>query len=224
MIALSDSDWGNTVGIRNTNWLAHLSGSALVAGLALAKIGREDRSTMALAKANLLRYVDMIRPDGSLPETGDYFHYGMEFALLGLHAGSLHFARPILKQYGQIGLARAIDFALAFTDRQGAFWADFGESHRGYHQAARAVGYLFGRWFGSEGGNGWGTAAVRASRWRRCCAIRQLSRDIHRRPSIVLPPRNWWCSIMTIVTWRFAAEAAAATRTTFPIATTIPAR
>ena len=143
-------------GYRNTNWLSHLSGSVLISEIAWAKYGLEDRATIALAKANVLRYVDCIRPDGSLPEIGDYFHYGMEFALLSLHAWSLHYKKNLIEKYAQSGLSKAIHFCMAFTDKNGEFWADFGDTHIGKHEASRVVGYLYayrlqsecGQWLG----------------------------------------------------------------------------
>lgn len=148
------------VGYRNTNWLSHLSGSVLIAEIAWAKYGLEDRSTIALAKANVLRYIDAIRPDGSIPEIGDYFHYGMEFALLSLHAWSLHYENNILGKYSQAGLSQALPFILAFTDNNGDFWADFGDTHIGKHEASRVVGYLYAHYFESEAGQWLGDLAV----------------------------------------------------------------
>ena len=140
------------LGVRNTNWLAHLSGSVLLAELALAKTGRGDLPTVALAKANVLRYLDSVNADGSLPENADYFHYGMEFALLSLRAFGLHFGADVLGAYARSGLRRAIGWPLAFTDPDGVYWADFGDAHLGRHEASRAVGYLFAAHFGSPGG------------------------------------------------------------------------
>ncbi|MHC4916904.1 MAG: hypothetical protein ACYTGB_15590, partial [Planctomycetota bacterium] len=138
-------------GRRNTNWLGHISGSAVLAELALAKRGREDRAALALAKANVLRYLESVNADGSLPEMGDYFYYGMELALLALHAWKLHFGEDLLAEAGRSSVRRAIDWALAFTD-DGGFWADFGDCHRGWHEASRVAGYLFARHFSSRGG------------------------------------------------------------------------
>lgn len=147
-------------GFRNTNWLSHLSGSVLITEIAWAKYGLEDRATIALAKSNVLRYVDAIRPDGSLPEIGDYFHYGMEFALLSLHAWCLHYEKNLIEKYAQGGLSQAIHFCLAFTDKNGDFWADFGDTHIGKHEASRVVGYLYAKHFGSEGGQWLGDLAT----------------------------------------------------------------
>ncbi len=138
-------------GKRNTNWLGHIAGSAVLAELALAGRGREDRAALALAKANVLRYLEFVNPDGSLPEMGDYFYYGMEPALLALHAWRLHFGEDLLAGFARSSVRRAIDWALAFTD-EGGFWADFGDCHRGWHEASRVTGYLFARHFGSPGG------------------------------------------------------------------------
>ena len=140
------------VGTRNTNWLAHISGSVLLCEIALAKYGKEDKSVLALAKANVLRYIDMIRPDGSLPENGDYFHYGVEFALLSLHAWNIHFGHNIISNLSQTGLRNAIQWPLDFTDKDGVFWADFGDTHIGNHEASRVVGYLFARYFQNQMG------------------------------------------------------------------------
>jgi hypothetical protein len=148
------------LGTRNTNWLAHLSGSAMLAELALAKTGREDRATLALAKANVLRYIDSVAADGSLPEIGDYFHYGMEFALLALSAFDLHFGSDLLGGHARSNLRRAIDWPLAFTDADGTFWADFGDAHVGRHEASRAVGYLFAAHFASAAGQWLGDQAA----------------------------------------------------------------
>ncbi|HOX06597.1 MAG TPA: heparinase II/III family protein [Planctomycetota bacterium] len=147
------------LGTRNTNWLAHLSGSVLLAELSLEKTGRGDRETVALAKANVLRYIDAVAADGSLPENGDYLHYGMEFALLALGAFDLHFGTDVLGGHARSGLRRAIEWPLAFTDASGDFWADFGDAHVGRHEASRAVGYLFARHFGSAGGQWLGDLA-----------------------------------------------------------------
>lgn len=151
---LSASFKGNPylVGVRNTNWLAHISGSVLLCEIALAKFGKEDNSVLALAKANVLRYIDMIRPDGSLPENGDYFHYGVEFAFLSLHAWNIHFGINITCNLSQTGLRNAIQWPLDFTDKDGVFWADFGDTHIGNHEASRVVGYLFARYFQNQVG------------------------------------------------------------------------
>lgn len=135
------------VGYRNTNWLSHISGSVLLCEIALAKFAKEDKSTIALAKANVLRYVDMMGSDGSLPENGDYFHYGVEFALLSLHAWHLHYGDNIIGGISQTGLRNAIHWPLDFTDENGVFWADFGDTHIGHHEASRVVGYLSARYF-----------------------------------------------------------------------------
>jgi len=142
------------VGLRNTNWLAHLSGSVLLAELALAKFERADRCCLALAKANLLRYIDSFHPDGSLPENGDYLFYGLEFALLALHAWSVHFGREIIDAIAQPGLRRALSWPLAFTNADGVFWGDFGDTHMGRHDASRVTGYLAARHF-RDGGGQW---------------------------------------------------------------------
>lgn len=136
------------MGLRNTNWLAHISGSVVIAELAWAKYGYADDAILALARANVMRYVDFINDDGSLPENGDYLYYGLEFALLSLHAWDLHFEQHNITGILQPGLRNALEWPMAFTDADGFFWGDFGDTHQGSHEASRVVGYLMANHFG----------------------------------------------------------------------------